>query len=94
MPNREIAEIKAPFPHSKAIYLETIADKTSDKVWKLNPDKILIAFEKGRPIEAIKGFLLSKNDQDLPDNVVSFFDDMIRRNKLLSDEGTARSQFI
>ncbi|MCR4344315.1 MAG: hypothetical protein NUV44_06070 [Candidatus Scalindua sp.] len=46
LPNREIAEIKAPFPHSEAIYLETIADKTSDKVWKINPDKILIAYEK------------------------------------------------
>ena len=90
LPNREIAEIKAPFPHSEVIYLETIADKTSDKVWKLNPDKILIAFEKGRSIEEVKEFLFSKNDQDLPDNVVSFFDDMIRRNKLFSDEGTAR----
>ncbi|MCP4366773.1 MAG: hypothetical protein GY797_01470 [Deltaproteobacteria bacterium] len=90
LPNREIAETKAPFPHSEAIYLETIADKTSDKVWKLNPDKILIAYENGRSIEEVKEFLLSKNDQDLPDTIVSFFDDMIRRNRLLSDEGTAR----
>jgi hypothetical protein len=90
LPNREIAEIEAPFPHSEAIYLETIADKTSDKVWKLNPDKILIAFEKGRSIEEVKGFLLSKSEQDLPDNILSFFDDMIRRSKLLFDEGTAR----
>ncbi|MFV1976940.1 MAG: hypothetical protein ACC651_14430, partial [Candidatus Scalindua sp.] len=61
MPNREITETKAPFPHSEAIFLETIADKTSDKVWKLNPDKILIAYEKGRSIEEIKEFLLSKS---------------------------------
>ncbi|GJQ59380.1 MAG: hypothetical protein D8M57_07995 [Candidatus Scalindua sp. AMX11] len=90
LPNREITETKAPFPHSEAIFLETIADKTSDKVWKLNPDKILIWYEKGKSIEEIKKFLLSKSEQDLPDTVVSFFDDMIRRNKLLSDEGSAR----
>ncbi|KHE93459.1 MAG: helicase-associated domain-containing protein [Candidatus Scalindua rubra] len=90
LPNREITETKTPFPHSEAIFLETIADKTSDKVWKLNPDKILIAYEKGRSIEEIKEFLLSKSEHDLPDTIVSFFDDMIRRNKLLSDEGNAR----
>ncbi len=90
LPNREITETKAPFPHSEAIFLETIADKTSDKVWTLNPDKILLAYEKGKSIEEIKEFLLSKNDQDLPDTIVSFFDDMIRLNKLLSDEGAAR----
>ncbi len=90
LPNREITEIKVPFPHSEAIYLDTIADKTSDKVWTLNPDKILIGFEKGRSIEEVKEFLLSKNNQDLPDTIVSFFDDMIKRNKLISDEGTAR----
>lgn len=90
LPNREITETKAPFPHSEAIFLETIADKTSDKVWRLNPDKILIAYEKGRPIEEIKEFLLSGSERDLPDNILSFFDDMIRRNRLLSDEGTAR----
>ncbi|MFQ5788481.1 MAG: hypothetical protein ACE5H1_10945, partial [Thermodesulfobacteriota bacterium] len=90
LPNREITETKTPFPHSEAIFLETIADKTSDKVWKLNPDKILIAYEKGRSIEDIKEFLLSKSEHDLPDTIVSFFDDMIRRNRLLSDKGTAR----
>jgi len=90
LPNREITETKAPFPHSEAIFLETIADKTSDKVWKLNPDKILTAYEKGRSIEEVKEFLLSKSEQDLPDTIESFFDDMIRRNRLLSDEGTAR----
>ncbi|MFV1976942.1 MAG: hypothetical protein ACC651_14440 [Candidatus Scalindua sp.] len=90
LPNREITETKAPFPHSEAIFLETIADKTSDKVWKLNPDKILITYEKGRSIEEIKEFLLSKSEQGFPDTIESFFDDMIRRNRLLSDEGTAR----
>ncbi|GAX62635.1 hypothetical protein SCALIN_C36_0024 [Candidatus Scalindua japonica] len=90
LPNREITETKAPFPHSEAILLETIANKISDKVWKLDPDKILIAYEKGKSIEEIKEFLLSKNDQDLPDTVLSFFEDMIRRNNLFSDEGPAR----
>ncbi len=90
LPNLEITETKTPFPHSEAIFLETIADKTSDKVWKLNQDKILIAYEKGKSIGEIKEFLLSKSEQVLPDTIVSFFDDMIRRNKLLSDEGTAR----
>ncbi|MCR4344318.1 MAG: hypothetical protein NUV44_06085 [Candidatus Scalindua sp.] len=90
LPNRDITETKTPFPHSEAIFLETIADKTSDKVWKLNPDKILIAYEKGRSVEEVKEFLLAKSEHDLPDTIVSFFNDMIRRNRLLSDEGNAR----
>lgn len=90
LPNREITEILAPFPHADALFLEAIADKISDKVWRLNTDKILITYEKGRAIEEIKEFLLSKGDHDLPGNIITFFDDMIRRSKLLSDVGMAR----
>jgi len=90
LPNREITEVLAPFPHAEALFLEAIADKISDKVWRLNPDKILITCEKGRTIEEIKEFLLSKNDQELPGNILTFFNDMIKRSKLLCDAGMAR----
>ncbi|MCR4344314.1 MAG: hypothetical protein NUV44_06065 [Candidatus Scalindua sp.] len=46
--------------------------------------------KKGRSVEEVKEFLFAKSEHDFPDTIVSFFNDMIRRNKLLSGEVTVR----
>ncbi len=60
-------------------FIDMIAEKTSDRVWKMSKDKILNCIENGLDIESISDFLESKcsnNDDKLPDVVMDFLDNI------------------
>lgn len=60
-------------------FIDMIAEKTSDRVWKISKDKILGCIENGLDIDSISDFLESKcsnNDNKLPDVVIDFLNNI------------------
>ncbi len=80
--------------HSKKMrwemfFLDRIAERTSDHVWKLDRKKILAAMEReGITLESIRE-VLSPGGTPLPDTVVRFLEDIRRRETALRFAGTA-----
>jgi hypothetical protein len=72
------------------MFLETIADRTSDRVWRLDRNRILRAVEEGQPIGAIAAFLESHSSEPVPAGVQTFLADLGERAGRLSDKGSMR----
>lgn len=80
--------------HSKKVrwemfFLDRIAERTSDHVWKLDRKKVLDAMEReGITLESIRE-VLSPGGTPLPDTVVRFLEDIRRRETALRFAGAA-----
>jgi hypothetical protein len=70
--------------------LDTVADRTSDLVWRLDREKILTATEDGLAVEAIQNFLEEHSSEPLPQTVGTLLRDLLDHATLLRDMGTVR----
>ncbi|MGO9468494.1 MAG: helicase-associated domain-containing protein [Isosphaeraceae bacterium] len=72
------------------LFLERVAERTSDRVWRLDRDKIVAAVEHGFGIDALREFLAERSSEPLPANVQTFLGDLRHRAGRLRDRGVAR----
>jgi hypothetical protein len=72
------------------LFLDRVADRTSDRVWRLDRDKIVVAVEDGLGIDALREFLEERSSEPLPANVRTFLADLLDRAGRLRDRGVAR----
>ncbi len=72
------------------LFLDRVADRTSDRVRRLERDKILAAVEHGLGIDALREFLEERSSEPLPANVQTFLADLLDRAGRIRDRGVAR----
>jgi hypothetical protein len=90
LPNLEIAVTRGPLEPADELLLDHYAQKVSDAVWKLEPDRLLEAMEAGQSVSALREWLTAHSAQALPETVARYLDDMAHRAGRLQDKGTAR----
>ncbi len=89
LPNMDIVAT-GPLPPADALFLEQIAEQTSDAVWKLDREKLLKTAETGQKVADIETFLKAKSGSNLPDTITLFFKETAERLSSLLDRGDAR----
>ncbi len=73
----------------EALLLETWAEKESDEAWKLSQEKSIAALENGSNIAELREFLQKRDEQELPDTVLSFITKTERNARALKHKGAA-----
>ena len=61
--------------------LEMFAKQTSDMVWKVSKEKILLSIEQGNSIDELLEFIENHSENQLPNTLQVFLDDMDRKIK-------------
>ena len=90
LPNLEIVSGDARPDPGDALFLDRVAERTSEAVWRLDRDKILARLEEGLKINEISTFLERHAQGSLPGTVTALLDDMEKRSGQLRDLGTVR----
>lgn len=89
LPTLEVVAIESLLP-GDALVLEQFAERTADRVWKIQSIKMLKALEDGHSVAEMEAFLRAQNGGSLPHTVEVFFKDMAERAACLVDRGPAR----
>jgi hypothetical protein len=87
--NLELAAI-GPLAPADVLMLDAFAERTGDKTWRLDPERILSAEASGRGVGELVAFLEAASGQDLPDAVDRFLREIATRASALRDLGPAR----
>ena len=90
LPNLEIAAIGAALEPSDRLALDAYAVRVSDRVWRLEPAKLLAALEDGRSVGEIRDFLAARSGAPLPDTVGRLLENVADRGARVHDRGLAR----
>ncbi len=88
--NLELALIGAPLAYGDGLVLERYAQQTSDRVWRLDREKLLAAVEQGDSVAGVREFLTARAATPIPATVASLLDDVARRAERLVDRGPMR----
>ncbi len=76
LPNLEIAAIAEELGSDDQLALEAYATKVSDRVWRLDADRLLGVVEQGGSVGEVRDFLQTRNAEPLPETVTHFLDDV------------------
>ena len=91
LPNHDVVSSEQNPDPGDVLFLDRVAERTSDRVWRLDREKILTAAEAGLGIEEISEFLLYLLLRAvIPDTVSTLLDDLRQRAGRLRDKGTVR----
>ncbi len=72
------------------IVLERYAQRTADRVWRLDRDVLLTVAEQGESMADVRAFLAARTATPLPQAVISLLDDLTDRAQRFVDRGTMR----
>ncbi len=89
LPNLQIQSTGDALSPDEKLLLETYAEPESDDLWRLSRDKALSAVENGNQISELQAFLVSRDEQPLPETVESFITTTQRQAKALTHKGVA-----
>jgi Helicase conserved C-terminal domain len=90
LPNHDVVSSELKPDASDAMFLDKVADRTSDLVWRLDREKIVTAVEDGLAIDAIVEFLEQHSFEPVPRTVQTLLGDLRDRATRLCDKGTVR----
>ncbi len=90
LPTRDICALGPDLPPADALFLDRVAERTSDRVWRLSRAKLLAAFETGTELSVVRAFLHARSEGPLPATVVDFLDGIEARTTAVRDGGTVR----
>ena len=90
LPNHDVVSSELNPNPVDVMFLDKVADRTSDLVWRLDREKTLTAVENGLAIEAITKFLEQRSSEPIPQTVETLLDDLLARATRLRDKGTVR----
>ncbi len=79
--NMELVINKSSLTVTEQYSLEMFAEQTSDMVWKISKDKILLSVEQGSSVNELLEFIETHSQNQLPNTLVVFLDDMSRKIK-------------
>lgn len=89
LPNHDVVSTEHSPEPADALFLDRVADRISDQVWRLDRDKILRAIEDGLAIDTLREFLEERSSEPVPANVQTFLADLRSRATRLRDRGAA-----
>ncbi len=87
LPNHEVVSTEAIPDPGDALFLDRVAERTSDRVWRLDREKILAAVEVGFDVGEVAEFLEARTAEPIPATVATLLDDLKRRAGQLRDQG-------
>jgi Helicase conserved C-terminal domain len=87
LPNHEVVSTEASPEPGDALFLDRVAERTSDRVWRLDREKILAAVEDGFDVGEVAEFLEARTAEPIPATVATLLDDLKRRASQLRDRG-------
>jgi hypothetical protein len=90
LPNHDVASPELSPDPAEALFLDKIADRTSDRIWRLDREKIMTAVEDGLTIGAISEFLENHSSEPIPRTVHTLLADLRDQAERLRDKGTVR----
>jgi hypothetical protein len=90
LPNLEIAAVGAELEPADRLALDAYAVRVSDRVWRIEPARLLAVTEEGRSVDEIRAFLAARTADPLPDTVDRLLGDTSERGARVRDLGLAR----
>ncbi len=90
LPNFEVAVLADVPSAADRLALETYAVGVSERVWRLEADRLRVALEAGRSMGEIREFLVARSATPLPDTVLRLLDDVESRATCIRDVAAAR----
>jgi hypothetical protein len=90
LPNHDVVSSELKPDSGDVLFLDRVTERTSDRVWRLDREKILSAVEEGLKIDEISEFLESHSAEPIPPTVATLLADLHERTGRLRDKGTAR----
>ena len=90
LPNHDVISSELNPDPADAMFLDKVAERTSDLVWRLDRERILTAVENGLAVEAITEFLEHHGSEPIPQTVATLLGDLRERASRLRNKGTVR----
>jgi hypothetical protein len=90
LPNHDIVSSELKPDPVDVMFLDKVADRTSDLVWHLDREKIVTAVEAGLAIGTIASFLEQHSAEPIPQTVQTLLGDLKDGATRLRDRGTVR----
>jgi hypothetical protein len=90
LPNHDIVSSELNPDPIDVMFLDKVADRTSDLVWHLDRKKIVTAVEGGLAIDALAEFLEQHSAESIPQTVQTLLGDLKGGATRLRDKGTVR----
>jgi hypothetical protein len=88
LPNHEVVSTEQGPDPGDALFLDRIAERTSDRVWRLDREKILAAVEDGFDVGQVSEFLETRTAEPISATVATLLADLKQRAGQLRDKGT------
>lgn len=89
LPNLDVVAGDRPPEPADALLLDRVAERTSDRVWRLSRPQILEAVEGGMVLKELEEFLAARGEGPMPQPVKVFLADLRERVEKLRDLGLA-----
>ncbi|HMV76384.1 MAG TPA: hypothetical protein PKN56_19975 [Leptospiraceae bacterium] len=89
MQNLEIA-VSKELNKEDQLFLEALAVKSADYMYRLEEKSILHLLEKGHTIDTVTEFLKARSQNELPSLVLDFLDRIKRKSGLINNLGSAK----
>jgi hypothetical protein len=90
LPNHDVVSSELNPDPIDVMFLDKVADRTSDRVWQLDREKILTAVEQGLTFDTLAQFLEERSAEPIPLTVQTLLRDLGDRAGRLRDKGTVR----
>jgi hypothetical protein len=90
LPNHDVVSADESPDPGDALFLDRVAERTSDRVWRLDRDKILAAVEDGLDVGEVQAFLDARTAEPIPATVSTLLEDLKNRAGQLRDKGTVQ----
>jgi hypothetical protein len=87
LPNHEVVSTEQSPDPGDALFLDRVAERTSDRVWRLDREKILAALEDGFDVGQVSEFLEARTAEPIPATVATLLADLKQRAGQLRDKG-------
>ena len=90
LPTRDVVSTAAVPDPADVLVLDAFAVRTSERVWRLDRDRILLTAQAGRTLDELRRYLDAATQGELPTVVAQFLADVESRLGQIRDAGTAR----
>jgi hypothetical protein len=90
LPNRDVVITDLRAASGDVLILGLYAEKTSERVYRLDQARMLAAVESGRALQELRELLTTRSAEPLPPVIERFLQDVEDRSQRVQDRGAAR----
>lgn len=87
LPSLQIKVVAGVLSSAETLFLETWAEPLTDKLWRLDSDRIIDAVERGRTCTELCEFLEARDPQGVPETVAGYLNLTARHARALTNTG-------